>query len=203
MTDIAIVGAMGTGKSTITDILAQETNAVPINLGNLVARVPLTLQDQGHDLFKLSKWEYINLVIDNMSIDPPNYDRETLSAYSTKLISHFGKRMPAELALATPISYPRIFDGVSLVASINHLKDRDVFVAGLRCEESVRLERSLARRRNGDAQTPEELLEQMRHDDELREMEYTVLLSDKQYDTTRSTPKEIANDLKKRLYLHV
>lgn len=203
MVDIAIVGGMGTGKTTITELLANETSAVPVNLSHLVTSVPLHLQQQGYDLLKLDKHDYVRLIIEHATDDIPPFSRKAKHKYTRRLLRRYGKRMPAELALASHNGYPRIFDGVSLVASVNHLMDRHTYVAGLTCPEDLRIERCLGRNRNGDAQTIEQFRDQLQEDDQLRETNELLYIVDNVFDTSAQTPTEIANHLKKRLYLNV
>jgi len=186
MKNILLIGGMGSGKNTLGIALRLEVPKLHyIYVSKYAARIPMTLISSTHpDLLDSPKSEYIDTILKNEGIELKPFQRQEMDEYGMRVMEEYGKTIFAETAIrATKPEIPNLVDNIPLVENVQYLKDRGFYVVGLECSFEAQVRRCLKRGKDIDPSNTEELEEQIKGTNEFFDIEKTLKLADKVYNT--------------------
>lgn len=190
MKNIAIVGGMASGKTTLADSLIKEDPSMHfLRMSDYCARIPMTLVASTHPcLLALPESRYIQAILENQDIQLSNLkgQRQKMDEFEKKILSIYGQDIFGKIALsALALDVQNLADNIILVPNVRYLKDRGFYIVGCSCDFEVRVERCLSRGKDIDPINKSDLEMQIRNTDAFFEADKTIRLADAVYDTTR------------------
>ncbi len=189
MRDIAVVGGVGSGKTTFSEaLISVDSGYHRVYMGKYNVMIPMTLiATSCPSLLSFGKDEYIRFVIDNSGIELIDFPRHELDEYLVSATKTYGETIAAEMGWAACIhTKPNVIDGVPGVENVRYLKKRGVFMVGLSCEPDIRMKRRLQDKKPMDPKDEDELMHQIKSTDDLYQLQGILGLADIVFDTDES-----------------
>ena len=148
MRNIAIVGGIKTGKSSLVEALLQENPELHrVSMSRYGIGIPMTLIAEGYpDLLTLPKPEYIQTILAHQDIPSIEIKRKRREVYSFKMDvrDRYGPTIMAETTIAAlQLGVQNLVDHVASVNDVLCFKHRKFFVVGLYCNFQAKLRRCL------------------------------------------------------------
>ena len=207
MRNIAIVGGIKTGKSSLVDaLLSENPNIHRISMANYGIRIPMTLITQGYpDLLELPKPEYIKTILANQEIPLIEIKgkRREIYTFKTDVREKYGPTIMAETTLqALHSGVQNLVDHVAGVNDALSFKRQGFYIVGLYCNFDAKLRRCL-RGKDIDPRDRSRLEALQSHivaSDLYLEANKTIQLANAIYDTSRISTEycqEIAREILK------
>jgi dephospho-CoA kinase len=190
MENIAIIGGMGTGKTTLAEaILKEDPNIHYMPMSLYGAKIPMTLAKTTHkNLLSLTKSEYIWAILANKNIDLLDFEgkRSEMDNFEREVIRTYGPTVIAQTAFGALLpDVQNLADNVCTFNNVMYLKNRGFFVVSLYCDLDTRVRRCMRRKKAIDPTNRHDLERQISDTDRYFETTKTIHLADAVYDTTQ------------------
>lgn len=188
MKNIAIVGGMGSGKTTLARAIVKEDpkiHYIPMSLYG--ARIPMSLIATTHpDLLSLPKPKYIQTVLENQHIELINLagQRQEMDEFGRTVHEQYGPTIIAETAVGTLIpGVQNLADNVCTANNVLYFKNKGFYIVGLYCGFDIKLVRCFKRRSVINPKNTSDLEKQILSTDKYFESSKTIHFADFVYDT--------------------
>lgn len=186
MKDIALIGGMGSGKTTLAEALMNENPEINYVYGSkYIVRIPMTLIGRDHpNLLSYPKEKLIDTVLENEHIEWDNFSRQEMDEFCQKVADIYGGTFNAEMFLRAGSSERQnVFDNIAKASNVRYLKDKGVYVVGLDCSFETQVERRLKDRKDIDPAERILMKRQVSQTNAYFEIEEIMKLADAVYGT--------------------
>jgi dephospho-CoA kinase len=194
MKNIAMVGGMGSGKTTLADAILKEDPTIhTLSMSMYGARIPMTLVATTHpNLLSLSKSEYIQTILENQHIELLDLSgqRQKMDDFEKIILGTYGKDIFGSIAFEALVpGVQNLADNLIIVENVKYLKDKGFYIIGCSCDLATRVNRCLKRGKDIDPKDRSELVVQIHKTDDYFESDRTIKLAEVVYDTTEISPE--------------
>jgi len=192
---VALIGGPGAGKTNASKELCEHLNdSEYVYMSRYAVRIPMALQHLSHpDLLTYSRQEYIDAVLSNLDAQELKFKRAEMDVFASNVFKRYGPNVAGEIAFASvPEGKIGVFDGVATVENVKYMKEKGVYIVGLKCAFETQLKRRLEDGRDIDPKGRTEMSKQILATQKLYELERIMPLADVIYNTDCMSALEVA-----------
>ena len=196
MKNIALIGGVGAGKTTLATTLMQEDQSLHyIYMSKYGSRIPLTLiATSCPDLLTLSRNEYIRIIMRNQDIPLQEFTRQQMEEFNIHVDEVYGDSITSDIVLRLiDIRQHYLADNVHKVSNVRRFKENRFYIVGLHCRFETQVLRRLKDRKPIDPEDISLLERQVQLSNRVFQISDIMQLADLSYDTDQVSITDYPN----------